>query len=446
MNKLRIFTATVLLSAFPVLGNVSAQGAFDLPPPPSQLPNLNGGGNSGSLPAPPPLPGQSGQTTQQNTQGLPFEVDTTSGALPSQRNNGNSPAGQIVPQSQGQYPILERSPTLPLGAIQRAWDAPYSSLGQISPGVVRYAWRPDNVMAIRTREFIMTTIHLPSFENIKSVVVGDPVIFKAQQISGNVFGVRPNHSGADSNITVLGTSGNVYSFYVRSEGYNTDQISDITVYVEAESPGGVGGVSSITPGFASGSGGFPAGYNGQDINTLSTALSSSINGGPSSAPDYIRKIAFRPDALNFDMTILAPTPEDTAIAPLRVFNDGVWTYFDFGDKVDSMRRPVVFLVEDDVDTMINTRTVGPKGNILIAEAMGDFTLRNGNRVICVYRNSTLRYREDPDLLLQKANGFKVNPDQLRVVPSQDIHSQGFDPEKSVETNGGFLDNVSSWFE
>jgi hypothetical protein len=38
---------------------------------------------------------------------------------------------------------------------------------------------------------------------------------------------------------------------------------------------------------------------------------------------------------------------------------------------------------DGVDTMVNTRTAGLRGNILIAEAVGDFTLRNGNRIVCV---------------------------------------------------------------
>jgi len=32
---------------------------------------------------------------------------------------------------------------------------------------------------------------------------------------------------------------------------------------------------------------------------------------------------------------------------------------------------------------VNTRTRGKDGHIVIAEAVGDFTLRNGNKVVCI---------------------------------------------------------------
>jgi hypothetical protein len=47
---------------------------------------------------------------------------------------------------------------------------------------------------------------------------------------------------------------------------------------------------------------------------------------------------------------------------------------------------VVFQLIDGVETMVNTRTAGPKGNMIVAEAIGDFVLRNGRRIICVYRS------------------------------------------------------------
>ena len=41
---------------------------------------------------------------------------------------------------------------------------------------------------------------------------------------------------------------------------------------------------------------------------------------------------------------------------------------------------MVYRVVDGVDTPVNTRT---KGHMLIAESSGAFTLRNGQRVVCV---------------------------------------------------------------
>ena len=71
---------------------------------------------------------------------------------------------------------------------------------------------------------------------------------------------------------------------------------------------------------------------------------------------------------------------DRSIAPARVFTDGIFTFFDFGDRWDTSDLPAVYRVVDGVDTPVNTRI---KGTMLIAESSGAFTLRNGQRTVCV---------------------------------------------------------------
>lgn len=331
-------------------------------------------------------------------------------ALPSLDNRGG---GELQQQSQGQFPIMERSGSMPLGALQRAWDAPYSASGQTAPGVMRYVWRPDFVMAVRTREYMATTVYFPEWERVGDVVIGDQVAFEVQRVRPNVIALRPTYPGADTNVTALGLSGNLYSFYVRSEGFNSDQISDFAVYVYANQPAGaknqldnrsgkplsasgsssVGGAgagsgAAVVPGGGPSAGSGVGGVAGSSESWLDKhGLNSEMAlGAGIIPPDYIREIAFRPENLQFNMKIFAPTPEDAEIAPLRVFNDGIWTYFDFGDKADLVRRPVVYRVVDGVDSVVNTRTAGVKGNVLIAEAIGDFTMKNGDRTLCVYRD------------------------------------------------------------
>lgn len=294
-------------------------------------------------------------------------------------------------QAAGRFPVIQRSSTLPIGAIQKKWNQPIKSSGQTAPGIMRYVWRPDFVMPIRTREFMTTTLELPSWENVERIILGDTLVFEATRVKPNLLVVRPSHSGADTNMTVIGASGNIYNFYLRSEGWNSDQITDFTVYISA----GGGGSNIIEPapvgaGDAAGGSATPpraANSGGAVFRSGATSASSSPTAPAASSiqpPDYIREIAFKPEDLRFDLRLFAPTPADIEIAPLRAFTDGVWTYFDYGEKADTVRRPVVFLVVDGVDTMVNTRTAGPTGGILIAEAVGNFTLRNGNRVICVY--------------------------------------------------------------
>jgi type IV secretory pathway VirB9-like protein len=281
----------------------------------------------------------------------------------------------IDQQTRGQFPTMDRAPSLPLGTLQRSWDRPNAASGQTAPGVIHYMWHPDFVMSVRTRDFMVTTLLLPQWERANEFYVGDPVVFEAKKIRSNVIAVRSRNAGADSNLTVLGASGNVYNFYLRSETWNSSQVSDLTVYVDAprnsdngESPAGFVGTNAA-----------------EEIQGGMRSDGSQGYGTIAGIPDYLRRIVFRPEDLRFDMKMYARNDADTEIAPERIFDDGIFTYFDFGERSDSIARPVVHQLVDGVDTAVNTRTAGPRGNVLIAEAVGDFSLRNGNRVVCVRR-------------------------------------------------------------
>lgn len=351
-------------------------------------------------------------------------------------------------QSGGQYPVMERSTSYSLGALQKAWDAPFASSGQSAPGVVRFNWRPDLVMAIRTREYMVSTITLPVWEQVSNVIIGDPVVFEAKRIKGNIVAIRPSHAGADTNITIVGISGNLYSFYIRSEGWNSDQVTDLTVYIDAMRPANMSSNNGIDDMTIAAMNAPTA--SGGDAFFNSTGVSGAGLPQGVTPPDYVRQIAFKPENLQFDMKILAPTPDDADIAPMRVYNDGIWTYFDFGSKSDSMRRPVVYQVVDGVDTMVNTRTAGPVGNVLIAEAVGDFTLRNGNRVVCVHRTDrTIPQRsESAQNRIKDASPGVQN--QLYVMQPPVSYSPApvapITPSMTPRPdNSRYLDGVSGWF-
>jgi type IV secretory pathway VirB9-like protein len=272
----------------------------------------------------------------------------------------NNTEAAIDQESHGDFPSMSRSPSLPLGTLQRSWDRPMPANGQTAPGVVHYLWQSDFVMGVRTRDFMVTTLMLPGWERISEYYVGDPVVFEIKKVKTNIVAIRSRNAGADSNLVLLGASGNIYNFYIRSEAWNSSQVTDLAVYVDAVKDGADQDGGAV----------------GDD---LSQPASSPV------MPDYIRKIVKRPEDVRFDMRLFAQHPGDADIAPSRVFEDGLFTYFDFGDRADTVTRPVVHQVVDGVDSVVNSRTAGPHGSILIAEGIGDFTLRSGNRVVCVKR-------------------------------------------------------------
>src|SRR3546814_20895439 len=70
----------------------------------------------------------------------------------------------------------------------------------------------------------------------------------------------------------------------------------------------------------------------------------------------------------------------STIAPERVFSDGVFTFFDWGSRWNGTDLPAVWRVVDGIDTPQNSRV---RGSMLVVEPTGAFTLRNGQRVVCV---------------------------------------------------------------
>ncbi len=274
----------------------------------------------------------------------------------------------IEAQLDGEFGRIARQPSLPLGAVQDAWEH-----ADQKAGVYNVAYAPDEIIRLRVREKMPVTIVLPEWEEVGPVANGDPFVFGYQQIQKNMVVVEAAHVGADASFTIVGRmSGRVYAFYLRSEGFNSTVIPDVVVYVKAAAPAGTVTVSMAAPPAAS--------YGTAAASPASAPEDVPANGGEREIglhdPDYLTEVPFDPEKLQFGFTMSG----DPTIAPERVFSDGVFTYFDWGSRWNGTDLPAVWRVVDGIDTPQNTRI---RGNMLIVEATGAFTLRNGQRVVCV---------------------------------------------------------------
>ena len=265
-------------------------------------------------------------------------------------------------QKDGKFPRLERQHTL--GAIQRVWDkAPNQA------GVYAVTYSQEQLIKLRLREFMTTTVVLPSWEVIEEIIVGDASTFEALQKGNHILLLRcKEFVGADSNITVVGKSGLVYTFYVRSEGYNSENLPDLRVHVHV--PGDIPMSFSVNSQKEKGS-----------SSKSKTALSSEEKMNDTHSLEYPSLIAPKLSRLNFKWSMAG----DSDIAPRQVFSDGVRTWFNFdngtGKLLEQQDLPIIARVIDGVDTPVNTRI---EGSMLIAETEGVFTLRNGTKTVCVY--------------------------------------------------------------
>ena len=280
-----------------------------------------------------------------------------------------SMADEVEAQMGGDFGTMERDPSTPLGQIQDAWDeAPGNA------GVYNVAYDPDKVIRLRVRKHMTTTIVFPEWETIGDIYLGDTFVFVAEQTRPNILVTRVSHSGADTSLTVVGAqSGHVYTFYLRAVGVNAREVPDVMVRVMAMPP---------TPLQSSRWEGEGRGLSEevQEAAADVAAAASPVGAEPENVgledPDFLEAIEFDPAKLRFDFNMSG----DRTIAPERVFSDGIFTYFDYGERWEETDLPAIYRVVDGIDTPQNVRY---RGSMIVVESAGAFTLRNGQRVVCV---------------------------------------------------------------
>lgn len=252
------------------------------------------------------------------------------------------------------------------GAIQQAWNNPLANKAgnQETPGYSRLEYQPDKILPLRLREAMNTTIRFPSNETIEDVYVSDPVSFEAMIPRSNVVLIRVKQPGADGNLVAMGSSGNLYQFYIRGESAGTKTITDMSVDIMVTS-------RSRAP------------INTAPMNMGGASRSASASDLKVEA-DWLRSIGFRPENIVHDLSIYVPQDDSAGVAPERVFRDNQYTYIDYGANADAINEwPVASLVVQGVETPVNVRTAGPNGRMLVVEAVGNIVLRNGLKIVCI---------------------------------------------------------------
>ena len=274
---------------------------------------------------------------------------------------------------------------------QAAWDNPRANMaaGSSQPGYANLTWSTGTVLPIKTRAGMATLITLPMGEKIDDYMIGHSGMFTLDIKNGDqMFFVQPSaeNQGNDTNLIVMGQSGNKYIFYLRAYPINSNEISYSQVDISLDNGNAVSGTTMATaPGRMSSM-------------KSQTAAKKSVVGVDGEDYGWIKTMKIDPSEFRFDLDIFVPNPDDYVIAPERVWRDRIFTYIDFGDKVISMtQRPVVSLLVEGGESPVSFRTDGEDGRLLIVEAVGDMVLRSGQRIVCIKK------REKPFLIADTAS-------------------------------------------
>lgn len=205
-------------------------------------------------------------------------------------------------------------------------------------------YQPDEVYKFTGHYRYQSSIEFGADETIQTISMGDSTAWMMNP-SGNRLFLKPIEQDATTNMTLI-TNKHTYLFELHAR--DTDDIND---------PDMVFIVRFI--------------YQDEgELQSLGTALDN--------VPDL--DIKEHPEKYNFAYTIAGP--EETA--PIRIFDDGEFTYFQFRDK--NAEVPAFFWVDKQGnESLINYRT---RGDYIVVERVASrFTLRHGSDVICVFNEA-----------------------------------------------------------
>lgn len=255
----------------------------------------------------------------------------------------------------------------PGGAVQEAWD-------DFEPGGAVFVenWSPLREMRMRVREGMVSTVILPDWEDVRDYALSDNFNFQARPVKDapNMIWVWAVNPGYDTNINIIGESGNVYVIYLRGETFNSLNLPDLAFHVRAAQPLtlGDGGTALV-----------PAVNSSDELVAAAAAKRGSElsdDGSGTGKPEWLVDVPFDPTEVKHDRELRG----DAEIAPKVVFRDERFTYLDYSDRASDW--PAAYQVKDGVDSPVRTR-VSKDGRFLVVESVLPLTLRLGEQVVCV---------------------------------------------------------------
>jgi type IV secretion system protein VirB9 len=185
-----------------------------------------------------------------------------------------------------------------------------------------------------------SSIEFAVTEKVQTVSIGDSVAWMVNPAENRIF-LKPIEQNATTNLTVI-TDKRTYFFELHAEETNNIRADDMLFSLRFVYPQDDAGSLDFSAGFEP----FP------DIEAY-------------------------PERYNFNYAIRGAE----SISPIRIFDDGRFTYFEFRDK--NAEVPAFFHVDSaGNEELVNFRK---RGNYIVVERVSPvFTLRRGPDLMCVY--------------------------------------------------------------
>lgn len=246
--------------------------------------------------------------------------------------------------------------------------------------VVDFIYDRNTTYKIRLRSGMTTTLILPDGESLEGHILGNNSFFtysskKTEELeAGGTSSIWPNSAiiepvnpGVDTNLTIFGSSGNVYSFYLRTDSYKSEHSPTLITYIhdkELTKRAQLAAAVSESP-------------------KETTTAVAQLTGEPVADPegDYLSELPpVDPTKINRHYE---PVSKRNELTPVEIFDDGVgFTYFKFGDSLNQVGAPALYQVVDGYDVPVNHEVT--ENGFYKAKIIYDaWTIRLGDKYVCI---------------------------------------------------------------
>lgn len=242
---------------------------------------------------------------------------------------------------------------------------------------------------IRLR-YAMTTSFIFANDEVSHIILGDDVGFNAKllgekkhQIS-NIVLIKPLQIGIDSNLTIVGKSGKIYTFYIFSTHFTNRKNPAISVFISSNDYNNTPQNkirqknTKQTKASSNHKKRRLSDFRGVDYQARVVDDGRFLKIGDEVNHLYIQKSKI---IRGYKQKPRAFSSEAKKMMALEIFNDDDFTYFKFNRASAKSKFPTVYKVVDGYDNPVNSKVVG---DYLIAEDISDrWTLRMGDEYVCV---------------------------------------------------------------
>lgn len=276
--------------------------------------------------------------------------------------------------------IFEKDKTLiDMESVQRSFlDKKNKKLNSI----LNIKYKQNKTYRVQTRVLMNTMIILN-----EDKIAGNPYYgnkgFTVKKLGvgkydfSNILLIQPKFIGIDTNLTIIGESGNVYSFYLYSTDHNSKSLPNTVVFVSEEKKQ----IDKLTV----------VNLEKKEFYKKDKKISPAKENIKD--PDYFYIGEGKNRIKIYKKQVINDFVQDgeEGLKAKEIFRDNKFVYFKYDKDYSLSTFPALFKVVDGFDSPINFRIVG---DYLVAETIANkFTLRIENKHVCVRRLKDLKHEK-----------------------------------------------------